>query len=480
MFPFIPIAVLSMAHAAYAHLGRFQPRMEAEECCPCPGPDNQIADGGLATITVTEVAPAPAPVTVYISHEKQAPLPTAKTVTVHSTLTESPLTVYVTQSDNLGPSGSVTVEEVVHVIPKPEPVTVTVHPDGSKITPDINSNDPTVKERPGVKTQDSDDAMIKDGKMDDVMQSQTDNNGNAEDPEDGKINHMNNGNGGSQDIADKGRPKSTDRDDGKDVKKDDQHKSVVTETIRPDPGQNIPKTVTISIAPAEDKTAIVSPNNPTITVTAIPQHTSPSAPEQPEDQLAPDAGTKTVVVSYGPNIEAMIPFHNSTRPVVETMTPFNNSTKPDVEIMTPFGNSSAMTVTASPSTETVSLVQTINNYQTITQSVHNGHNIDIEITIINIDTGAKTCANRDTGLPCSSEPGRNTTIPITPSTTPAVAKDPCPPGTNLTSIAASFNTVTFTRVKRMANDDADARHDQPTRAEPLTPRTPRGPRSLRW
>lgn len=442
MLALASLTMLSMANMAYARSGRLQPRMDANECCPCPGPNGDPIEGAT-TVTVTEAAKPVDPVTIYIpqtgGQDKAAPTP--ETVTVHDTVTEPAATVFVTKESHPEPSGADAMEEVMEH-PQPEPATVTVYPDGSEVTPvpGESEGDDTVE----VVTEEQDDHDY----IDDP------DNGNVEDPsKDGHGNDTNRGN-----------------PDG------DKKDNTATKTIVPnDPAADAPKTVTVNITPAQGKTIIISPTSPKdsiVTVTAIPEGETPSpdAHEDVKDKVItkttkddhPSAEIKTILISHEPS--------------VKTVTLDNGEVKMDT-VMTP----ATLTVTAAPSTETQALVETINNYQTITQSVHNGdnNNIDIEITIININTGEMTCRKEDTGMPCEGDVSRNMTTPAAPSMTPSVS-DPCPPAMNYTSIVTAFNTVTVPLGHSWAVKDSNVTEVQPTGSVGLRPRVPRAPLTVRW
>jgi hypothetical protein len=424
MHPLSSIAVLFMAHEVYAHFARFLPR-QAQECCPCPESGNDQAQDPV-TVTVIENVPAPEPVTVYVSRPRETPSPTPQTITVHSTVTEAPLTVYVTQ--DAAPEAPVAdpVEEViVQNEPAPEPVTVVVNPDGSQTTQ--APGDQNIPESGG------DPAAGEHAPGDQPPAPASDNN--AEDP------------------ADQANAQNAVSDQ---VKNDDRQKFIVTEIVKPaDPSPSNPKTITVSVAPEEEKIVAAAPTDPAdnaVAVTNAPVNEPSAAPDETKVEVALAASTQTVVVS--------------PEPVVETVVSY--------------ANSSTMTVTASASVETASLVQTVDNFQTVTQSIHNGDNINIEVTVINIDTGESTCIIQDTGLPCGTAPVSNSTVPLVPSATPAV-EEPCPPGTNFTDSDSTFITpLTFDLDGDGINDnDNDIAYEQPADARRLRARRTRGPRS-RW
>lgn len=449
MRPLSSIAVLFMAHEVYAHFRRFQPR-QAQECCPCPGSGNDKAQGPVTvtvvTVTVIENAPAPGPVTVYVSRPNETPSRTPQTITVHSTVTKAPLTVYVTQDAAPEASAADPVEEViVQNESAPEPVTVVVNPDGSQTTQgpgDQNNSgsggDPAAGDQAPAQASDS----------------------NAEDPA-GQANAQNAGanqgsnNGEGQDPANDGANNAMDECNMDEAKNDDRQGFIVTEIVKPaDPSPSNPKTVPVSVAPAEEKIVTDTPPDPAkpFTVTATPESEPSAATEEPKVEVSAAESTQTVVVSP----------------------------KPAVETVVSYANSLVMTTTASASAETASLIQTVDHFQTVTQSIHNGDNINIEVTVVNIDTGERTCIIQDTGLPCGTAPGSNLTVLLVPSVTPAV-EEPCPPGTNLTGSGSTFITpLTFNLDLDGINDnDNDITYDKPADVERLRARRPRESRS-RW
>jgi hypothetical protein len=160
----------------------------------------------------------------------------------------------------------------------------------------------------------------------------------------------------------------------------------------------------------------------------------------------------------------------SVEPSIQTVTRQDDDTAATATIQSPLSN----IVTAAP--ETVSVVHTAHHYETITHTVTNGNgNIDIQIIIINIDTGETTCIEENNGLPCDD----GSSMPPKSVTTATVS---CPPVEATTSVATLFNTVTLTVGQKDVdhNGTVSMWHAMPTSG--LRGRTPRGPppSARRW
>ena len=486
------IPFLCLANLAHAHSGRFQPRADPQECCPCPGP-NEKPNGGPATVTVTEAAPAvtvteasaPAadPVTVYIStaggDQAEKPAPTPETVTVHSTVVESAATVYVTLANAAEPSPESSDPKVIDVTVQPGPQQETVkaepgsQPETVIVKPGSQPGTVTVQPLPQPQT-----VTVQPGSQPETVTVHADG------------------------------PKGTDatvivapgKDDSKpaaDAAASDEN-TTVTQTILPagaSPETVLPtdaaapegpKTVTVNVAPApaQDKpvTAIVDPaqdktviavvsstpcpsSSNVVTVTAVPEGAaSPDAPEDIKNKGLV-AEPKTVIVKQEPS--------------VKTVT-VNGEVKTETAMIP-----STITITAPPSAETMGPAGNADQFTTIIQSIHNGDNndIDIQINIININTGEVVCKKEGTGEPCDGDNVKLDTVvvlPPAPTTTPNPS-DPCPAVTNSTTIATAFNTVTVTVKQGWAGNSTDAGASSPTGSMGLPARVPRGPLSaIRW
>lgn len=256
---------------------------------------------------------------------------------------------------------------------------------------------------------------------------------------------------------------------------------VVTKVVQPqEPPQGPPKgpqTVTVNIQPAEEQTATVKPSHdsqPTrqvVTVTQQPEAPSPVAPvENTEEKVViktvphPEAEKPTSVP------EQMAPEPQKSKTIITSVEPSIQTVTRDGQVTTTTIKSpSSVTVTAAPET----VVQNVEHYQTVTQTVSKGNgNIDVAITIINIDTGETKCVMENSGLPCDD--GTSTrSNPITETTS-------CPPVTESASIATSFNTVTVTVGQQgmSRNGTAVMGVAQPTAG--LRARVPRAPMSIWW
>lgn len=252
---------------------------------------------------------------------------------------------------------------------------------------------------------------------------------------------------------------------------------VVTKTVRPEPEESPdmpeenpdeeepehsaegPKTVTVH--PPQ-----VSPSDPEIvTVTLVPENpTSEPTPQDTREQPKvvtktltskpkPDDQTKTIVEE--PAIETADPETKTIVQEPETKTVVDEpametheaetvvlSHEPSIVTVTEGASVTSKTVqiphtvTVGPNPETI--VQTDDHMKTVTETVTDSHgNIDIEIIIININTGDKTCHMKNSGEPCP-DVGDEVTVVPTPETTACASVEPS------TIIETTFNTVTVT------------------------------------
>lgn len=202
---------------------------------------------------------------------------------------------------------------------------------------------------------------------------------------------------------------------------------VVTRTIQPSTSaQQEPKTVTVTQSQPSEP---VSEAPSVVTVTLQPESTpvqqtettpqeSPSRPNE-----APSVVTKTV----GQEMK-------QSRPVQEPQTVLVSAVQPSVKTVT-LGNGQGITktlpgttITAAPETQTI--VQSVDHFSTVTQTVPGGGSDNVEIFIININTGESTCQKKHSGRPCGSQP--------------PVISSPCPPVNITTSIATAYNTILVT------------------------------------
>lgn len=390
MLPLVLLAMLAIKPSIAANIGRVQPRIDADTCCPCPAPGNEGTTVTITPATVTVTQPVAAP--------EQA------TVTVDHTVTEQGNTVYITKENTPDPATQLVSQET-NPVSNPPVKTVTIQ---------------------GEAPQPSDEA-----------------------------------------------PYETPDTD-----------SPVTETIVPSDQEQGPKTVTVSIGPetSHDTVSVVtvtaggqpseSPETqPDVTVT-VPYNTPQETPQaDTHDQVVTktvhgggegETETPTVIVSLEPSIKTVSigSNHDLTKTLKEPQY---------------------FTVTAAPGPETVSVLKSVDHYETVTRTVSASGDggIDIEIIIININTGEQSCKKMYSGEPCSGD------VPTyAPPSGPEPTAVPCPTNVS-TSFATVYNTLTVTGTAGVHyNTTAGLNYayamPSGTGGYPLKERKPRGPLAKWW
>ncbi|KAI6778542.1 uncharacterized protein J7T54_003292 [Emericellopsis cladophorae] len=359
--------------------------------------------GSGAPATVTVMAEAPPAKTIYISDRPQA------TVTVESTVTHPASTIYVTHE----PDGVATKPKQDH----PKVITKTIYPARSSETPGAEGKDEIVDddthENPNETSEQKD--QHDDGDNDDKFIIKT--------------------------IYPESITKAHEKE---------KEAQVVTKVVHPDSADPAkePKTVTIIASPSKDASAEPS----VVTITAEPEETLTEATNgDAQDKFTTktlqhkqvgEQKPATVIVSLEPSAQVI---------VVDGETITETIDHP-------------VTVTAAPVHDATTIVPSKDHYKTVTQTVsHGGDDIDIEIIIININTGETVCRQKDSGKPCKGavNPSQST---VCSSVEPS------------TSISTAFNTVTVTASPTMAFNSTMMGVAQPTGMR----RAPRAPLSQRW
>ena len=410
----LTMATLCMAGLSQARHTRLQARMDYIECCPCPG-SGQAGDGAM-TVTVT-VKAAPAETVYMTEHPKEVAAKPA-------------VTVFVTAESNQPQPGDSSKED-----------TVNDNDDGAG--EDGNGEDGLGSNGPGNSgagndnsTADNaaaDDGSGDNGAGDDGADDNT-SKGDKDSNEPSSVNGQ--GNAGDNGVTqDNGQDAA---DDGSDDKIDEQGgEQVVTEIIKPSPK---PSTVTISLESTGDRTvpadrSSLAPSSPkVVTVTEVPTKSS-DVPKKPE---AAKKQASTITVTQNRDV---------TTRVVD---------KP-----------STVLVTAAPEVP----AEASKDLEIVTQTVTDSHgDINVEITIININTGDAVCFMEDSGKPCEN------TSNIPPK------QSECQPIEPSTSIATVFQTVTIAVDQQgvARNGTAAMGVAKPTGSAALMGRTPYAPRSQRF
>lgn len=448
MLHLILLAALAIKPSTAASLPRMQPQMDADACCPCPAPGTPGGEATTVTVipptvTVTEPAAPPATETVYISHGNGLD-PSKETLTVEHTVTEDGNTVYVTKGQQSRPLTHY-VTQGVPSEPQPSPQTVTVQVGGPQLSDEMPGEQNTVTKTIGA-PQPSDETP------------------------------------GTEDAA--------------------------TETVPGDMEEG-PVTVTVGVEPVHDTTVTITPGGPaetvegpkevTVTVSAKPSQETPQ--QGTDDQVltktvhGDEGEPHTVIVSLQPSIKTVTIGSSNilteTNKAPEYVTVTAVPEEETVSVVQTIENSHALTktdttpqyltVTAAPEGETVSVVQTVDHYQTLTKTCSTGGSDNIEITIININTGEQTCEKKHSGKPCDDDD--DSTLIYTPAPAPQTTVLPCPSPDASTSFQTVYNTILVTGTAGVHyNATAKMGYAQPsgTGIYPVNERKPKAPLTKWW
>jgi hypothetical protein len=463
MLQSLPLAGLAFASLGQARFARLHPRMGADECCPCPqaGQPNQ----GASTVTVTQPAP-PAVTTTVTAPEK--------TVIVQQTVTAPANTVYVTQAPSSEPMTQAIAPEV------------SSQPAGSEQAPQVV----TITTSSGSQPSQSESQSMPTSTWTDVNPSSSVGTSGT------VIISVNSGEGQTYTITPGASPSSAESN----VNSGEAQTYTITPGASPasaessvHSGEGQTYTITQGASPSFAESSVSSgtemstESGQTPAITSITQVASESpAPQSP----APEATTvvqepaqelfvtKTIIGSVPQEEQPAQTVTVAPVTTVQTLTLAGGST-----VVQTVETSELVTVTASPQTQTqtVSVTQGAVSYQTVTQTVSSGTNIDVQIIIINLNTGEATCRMQKSGKPCSPA-GSAGAMPNSkqPGSSPATTTV-CASVAAHTSIATVFNTVLVTANSTMKwNATAMSGVALPSGTGMLTARRPRAPASLRW
>lgn len=246
----------------------------------------------------------------------------------------------------------------------------------------------------------------------------------------------------------------------------------VTQTVQPRPE---PQTVTaINGTPQPSQGPPADESRPSIVTRTIqPEGTPQEGPTTVIVNL--QAPQQTVTITNGRSPERATP----GSPSVVTVTVNPNPSRPDSPFQVsespsrPNGGDTVVT-SLDPSVTAPPQVQPAVNgiYQTLTKTVSGGGGDNIEITVVNIISGASTCKKKHSGKPCHAG---NHSMPLSTGA-------PCPSAMQSTSIATAYNTVVVALGAGIPRNATSTRTAHLTGA--LNPvmtkgRKPRGPLSKR-
>ncbi|KAK7421653.1 hypothetical protein QQX98_002120 [Neonectria punicea] len=356
MLRFAPWAVLAMAPLAQARFDWLHARHNAEECCPCPAPG--APEDYTKTVTVSE--PAGTAHTVTVTEPQGAP--SKETVTIEHLVTDTGKTVYVTRTEE-------------HVVTK---VVTIVH---SQLS--MQPSAKTVAITPGSPHP---SAVEPEGNHYEVVTKTVDVGGDKY-----KVVTVTLGGGGEHvKTVTLGNSKET----GKVVKTvtvgdSDEHvvtigdsdKHIVTKTIQEDGkyytvtiGDSSKHTVTIGDSDQHFITKTIQEDGKYYTITA-----GDSDKHVTTKTIQEDGKHYTVIVKPTPSVQTI------------TLEDGKETTKViDVPC--------TITVTAPPQGATAT-----QHLETLTTTVTGSYGQpDVEIIIINPDTGKSTCKKKESGHPCKN------------------------------------------------------------------------------
>lgn len=382
------LALLAAAPLASARFSFAPLRARADDCCPCPKPGEGV------TVTVTQPAATNAPTTVTVI--QTAPAPAAQTVTVtHTAAVQQPAVTVTVRPQPANPAPNAVPNSVPNSVANAnkQPVTISIRP--------LTSQQP--------------DRLVVTKTVTADQQQQPP---QLEGPETVTVTV---GASSSAPPPPKQAP--------------------VTITVRPLPSEspsrpNEPETVTMTVGnepePSKQPITVSIKNNEVVTKTATPGNNAsdtPNSNNQPVTVSIKKEDPATNPPSSAPSNEGA----SSRQPVTISIKNPQDVT----QTMAP------VTVTAAPVMSTVWRNSTETQFQTMTRTVGHGGGDNIEIIIININTGESICKKKDSGEPCHHQPP------------PMVTGSPCPEVRNITSTATAFNTVRIT-VSGQPNRNATA------------------------
>lgn len=449
MLRFAPWAALAMAPLAQARFDWLHARHQAEECCPCPSPGAP----GDTTKTVTISEPAGTDHTVTVT--ESAGYPSKETITIEHTITQPGKTVYITQTEQHTVTQKVTI---------PADPLQTHHQEHYK-TVTIGNDKEMVRDDVVTITVGDGNEQVKTVTLENAKESN-------------KVHTITIGH-------------SNERVYTKTIKDGDKYHTVtignsdngiVTKTIH-----DGDKYYTVTIGDSDDHvvTKTIHDGDKYYTVTV----------EDSNDQVVTKTireGDKYYTVTIGDSNERCVTktIHEDGKPYTVVVKP-----EPSVQTITLEGGEKTTktvevyrtaTITAPAQTQTV----TKQEYKTITTTVTDSYGQpDVEIIIINIETGKSTCKKKLSGLPCH---GKNDyELPeasiLTVTEGSGATETDCSPISVSTSISTVYNTVVMTvgpngsaAPESTGTATTTEGVEHPVSSRNIRARQPRAPRSIRW
>ncbi|KAH6955905.1 hypothetical protein BKA56DRAFT_663302 [Ilyonectria sp. MPI-CAGE-AT-0026] len=472
MLRFAPWAALAMAPLAQARFDWLHARHQAEECCPCPSPG--APDGTTKTVTISEPAGTAHTVTVT----EPAGYPSKETITIEHTITQPGKTVFITQTEQYTVTKKVTI---------PADPLQTHHQEHYK-TVTIGNDKEMVRDHVVTITVGDDNEQVKTVTLENAKESNkvhTITIGHSNERvytktiKDGDNYHtVTIGN------SDDGIVTKTIHDGGKyyTVPMGGSSDRVVTKTIREGD-----KYYTVTIGDSDNhvvtKTIHDGDKYYTVTVGDSDDHVVTKTIRE---------GDKYYTVTFGDSSDSVVTktIHEDGKPYTVVVKP-----EPSVQTITLEGGEETTktvevyrtaTITAPAQTQTV----TKQEYKTITTTVTDSYGQpDVEIIIINIETGKSTCKKKLSGLPCH---GKNDyELPevsiLTVTEGSGATETDCSPISVSTSISTVYNTVVMTvgpdggaAPESTGTATTTEGVEHPVSSRNIRARQPRAPRSIRW
>ncbi|KAH7013224.1 hypothetical protein EDB80DRAFT_365716 [Ilyonectria destructans] len=475
MLRFAPWAALAMAPLAQARFDWLHARHQAEECCPCPAPG--APDDTTKTVTISEPAGTDHTVTVT----EPAGYPSKETITIEHTITQPGKTVYITQTEQHTVTKKVTIPaDPLQTHHQENYKTVTI-PYGSPSQSAVEPKDDDSEELVKTVTIGNDKERVRDHVVtitvgDGNEQVKTVTLENAK--ESNKVHTTTIGH-------------SNERVHTKTIKNGDKYHTV---TIGTSDDRIVTKTIhdgdkyyTVPMGGSSDRVVTKTIHDGdkyyTVTIGDSDDHVVTKTIRE---------GDKYYTVTIGDSNDRVVTktIHEDGKPYTVVVKP-----EPSVQTITLEGGKETTktvevyrtaTITAPAQTQTV----TKQEYKTITTTVTDSYGQpDVEIIIINIETGKSTCKKKLSGLPCH---GKNDyELPevsiLTVTEGSGATETDCSPISVSTSISTVYNTVVMT----VGSDGGAAPEstgtatttegvEHPVSSRNIRARQPRAPRSIRW
>ncbi|KAF7544444.1 hypothetical protein G7Z17_g9944 [Cylindrodendrum hubeiense] len=453
MLRFAPWAMLATAPLAQARFDWLNARHQADECLPCPAPG---APDEIKTVTISEPAGSVHTVTVT----EPAGHPSKETITIEHTITQPGKTIYITHTQQHTVTKKVTIPAAPYQTHNEyHDKTATIEyalPSQSAVEPKDDDDEILIKTitiggdkervRHSTITVGDEEERVKTVTLQNMKESD-------------KIIHT---------IKTVTIGHSNERIITKTIKEGDKYHTV---TI----GNSDDRIITKTIKEGDKYHTITIGNSDEGVVTKTIKE-----------------GDKYRTVTIGDTDERVV-----TKTIYESGKPYTVVVKPEPscktitleggkEITETIEVYRTATITAPAQTQTI----TKQEYKTITATVTDSHGQpDIEIIIINIETGKSTCKKKLSGLPCHDKNDyENPEVSVLTVTEGSGATETdCPPMSVSTSIQTVYNTVVMT----VGPDGAAAPAttgtatttegvEQPMSSRNIRARQPRAPRSVRW